>query len=69
MDADRTNERNLADGPGLDASPAWSPDGGRIAFSSERYGNWELYAMDADGSGLTRPIDNPEEDSFPAWRP
>ncbi len=37
-----------------DGSPAWSPDGKRIAFYSERDGNGEIYVMSAEGSGVTR---------------
>ncbi|HET6690047.1 MAG TPA: IPT/TIG domain-containing protein, partial [Miltoncostaeaceae bacterium] len=41
----------LADAPGVaDAEPAVSPDGSRIAFSSFRDGNFELYVMFSDGS-------------------
>ena len=36
-------------------SPAWSPDGRRIAFYSERDGNAEIYVMSADGSNA-RPL-------------
>ena len=32
-----------------DWDPAWSPDGSRIAFVSQRDGNAEIYVMDADG--------------------
>ena len=40
----------------LDFSPSWSPDGQHIAFSSysRRYGNFELYVMDSDGSNPRR---------------
>ena len=40
--------------PANDYSPAWSPDGTKIAFVSERDGNPELYVMNADGSNQTR---------------
>ncbi|MCA1602108.1 MAG: protein kinase, partial [Acidobacteria bacterium] len=32
--------------------PRWSPDGNRIAFSSRRSGNYELWIINRDGSGL-----------------
>ena len=70
LDVDGSGERRLTDAPGLDGFPAWSPDGGKIAFSSERDGNWELYVMDADGSGQTRLTRTPEVDEgVPAWSP
>jgi Tol biopolymer transport system component len=32
------------------AAPAWSPDGTRIAFLTDRTGQWEIWVMNADGS-------------------
>jgi Tol biopolymer transport system component len=43
--------------------------GGRIAFTSNRDGNDEIYVMNADGSGVTRLTDNPAADEDPAWSP
>jgi len=34
-----------------DHNPAWSPDGTRLAFSSNREGAFNIYRMPADGSG------------------
>ena len=38
----------------IDRTPAWSSDGARIAFNSERDGQSEIYIMNADGSDQTR---------------
>ena len=37
--------------PGDHLDPIWSPDGTRIAFSTNRMGQRDLYQMPADGSG------------------
>ncbi len=52
-----------------DVTPAWSPDGRRITFASERDGNLEIYVMNADGSGVNRLTYNGARDLFPAWSP
>jgi len=50
--------------PGLSTQPLPG-----IAFVSQRDGNWEIYVVQADGSGLTRLTDNDVVDSEPAWSP
>ena len=63
--------------PGLTGTPAptsmttHAPGAGpgRIAFGSDRDGNWEIYAMNADGSGVTRLTDHPGWDDNPSWSP
>ena len=50
-----------------DRDPSWSPDGSRIAFTSYRDGNWDIYVMDADGSNQQRLTDNPAVDRMPSW--
>ncbi len=32
------------------AGPTWSPDGSKIAFLTDRSGQWEIWIMNADGS-------------------
>jgi hypothetical protein len=43
------------------AATAWA-QAGRIAFASNRDGNFEIYVMNADGSGVTRLTNNPAND-------
>jgi Tol biopolymer transport system component len=52
-----------------DGSPAWSPDGRRLAFYSERDGNAEIYVMSADGTGVTRVTNTKADEGYPAWSP
>lgn len=69
MNADGTGQTRLRIGPFDDFGPAWSPDGTRIAFSSNRDGNFEIYLMDADGSNQTRLTNNSATDTNPDWGP
>jgi Tol biopolymer transport system component len=43
--------------------------GGKIAFVSNRDGNYEIYVMKSDGSQLTRLTNNPAYDWELAWSP
>ena len=49
--------------------PIYSPDGTKIAFTSNRDGNPEIYVMNRDGSGLRRMTNNPAIDVTPTWSP
>ncbi len=72
MNADGTGQTRLTNNPpdpASDHAPAWSPDGAKIAFYSDRDGNPEVYVMNADGTGLTRLTNNPATDAGPAWSP
>jgi Tol biopolymer transport system component len=63
-------ETNLTQSASGNDSPSWSPDGTTIAFSSNRDGNWEIYVMNADGSGVTRLTTNRSaDDASPVWSP
>lgn len=67
----------LTAGPSNDTSPAWSPDGGRIAFLSERGPGLDrdpdsdLYVVEAKaGAAPTQLTDFPGPDSGrPSWSP
>ncbi|MDH3944115.1 MAG: hypothetical protein OEV06_08490 [Anaerolineae bacterium] len=50
-------------------SPAWSPDGERIAFVAEIDGNFDIYLINQDGSDLTRLTHSLSPDHSPIWSP
>jgi Tol biopolymer transport system component len=52
-----------------DRAPAWSPDGRRIAFHSNRYGNDDLFVMSATGRDVVRLTDYIGTDIQPSWSP
>jgi Tol biopolymer transport system component len=42
---------------------------GKIAFTSNRDGNAEIYIMNSDGTNQVRLTNNPGGDAFPTWSP
>ncbi len=70
MDADGSNPLNLTHHPEADDfDPSWSLDGSRIAFTTHRDGNAEIYIMDRDGSNPSNLTNDPAPDFDPAWSP
>lgn len=49
--------------------PAWSPDATRIAFSSMRDGNYEIYTTDLKGDKVQRLTHTDWSEAEPAWSP
>jgi Tol biopolymer transport system component len=78
MNADGSGLREIADDPALDYGPAWSPDGSKIAFVSNRdapvdaaYANsYDIYVTNADGTGEPIRISGqPGNESDLNWSP
>jgi tRNA A-37 threonylcarbamoyl transferase component Bud32/outer membrane protein assembly factor BamD (BamD/ComL family) len=68
MQADGSNPRQVAAG-GAETNPEAAPDGRRVVFMSQRDGNWEIYVVNIDGSGLKRLTRDPANDGLPTWSP
>ena len=58
LDLVRGGMTRLSFDTALDADPVWSPDGMRIAFSSNRTGTFDLYVKASNGSGAEERLVN-----------
>jgi TolB protein len=54
---------------GSNQSPAWSGDGSRVAFSSARSGDSQIWVADASGANLHRVTSFKGPDVAPTWNP
>ena len=60
----------LTNNPATDTYPAFSPGGGKIVYSSNRDGDFDLYITNADGTGDPLPLtSNSARDVLPDWQP
>ena len=66
----RGEATNLTDNPAEDSQAAWSPDGKRIAFFSNRDAEkLELYLLELESGAIRRLTENTFYDSGAAWSP
>jgi uncharacterized protein YjdB len=71
MTADRSSIGTVTTSGG-DWDPAWSPDGTRLAFESDRARALDLgdiFVVNWDGSGLVQLTNDESDDREPAWSP
>ncbi|NDJ61798.1 MAG: hypothetical protein GYB67_11775 [Chloroflexi bacterium] len=64
--------RRLTDHPRTDTSPAWSPDGQRLAFVAAQADGSSIYMIDTTADHISEPqrlVGGPGENRAPAWRP
>lgn len=76
MDIDGNNLKNLTPNLKTDTfksegywayKTSWSPDGKQIVFSVLINGDFELFIVNNDGTGLTQITDNSDTDITPFW--
>ena len=69
LDGKNQKLARLTNSPGYDAECAYSSDGKRIVFCSNRDGDPDLYIMNADGSGVRQLTNTPGYDGGPFFSP
>jgi Tol biopolymer transport system component len=71
MNPDGTGVFQVTTDPARDLNPRWSPDGARIAISSNRGGEFDIWVVNADGTGDPVQVSGfgseTVRDSFPSW--
>ena len=60
---------NLTEHAARDQDPAWFPDGRKLLFISYRTGNWDIYMMNIDGTGVFNLTNTNENEDNPLWLP
>jgi Tol biopolymer transport system component len=69
MGADGSGQKRLTDNLGWDTHPTFSPDGSKIAFTTTRDGNYEIYVMGTDGWHHERLTFDQATDLEPTYLP
>lgn len=70
MQADGSDPVQHTEGPWDEREPAWSPDGQRVAFASDRSGeSYDIWVLEPASGELRRWTDAATEEAYPAWSP
>lgn len=59
----------VTSGRGWEGLPTWSPDGRKIAYCSDRGGNFDIWVQAISGGEPLQVTKSPEIDCFPDWSP
>lgn len=59
----------LTNDPGDDIMPVISPDGSRVAFASNRGGNWDIFVMPVTGGAAVQVTNDAGHDIHASWSP
>ncbi|MFA5864520.1 MAG: hypothetical protein WC975_07505 [Phycisphaerae bacterium] len=57
----------ITSNPASDVQAAFSPESKRLAFCSDRTGNWDIYVIDIDGRNLQQLTDDPAPEMHPSF--
>jgi TolB protein len=63
------NPVRLTGGEFSDRDPVFRPDGGAIAFSSQRSGGWDIYVLNLASGSIQQLTDSIAYEAHPSWSP
>jgi len=66
---DGTTVTQLTSDPANDVMPTFSPGGERVAFASNRSGNWDIYIVDVAGGQPWQVTNSPSDEVHPSFSP
>jgi Tol biopolymer transport system component len=69
LDLERGTRMRVTNDPGDDMNPAWSPDSGSIAFSSDRKGTRDIYRKELQGGEDSMVLESGVPKSVSDWSP
>jgi len=59
----------LTDDPASEVQPEITADGKRVAFASDRSGNWDIWVTSIDGQNTQQVTKSPKAEIHPSWSP
>ncbi len=59
----------ITDGAANDVQPCFDPTGKRVAFASDRGGQWDIWVIDSDGRNPVQITTSPAAELHPSWSP
>ena len=62
-----TSFSKVAESAYSDGAPSWNPAGTKIAFHSDRAGDFDIWVIDSGGSNLTQLTSDTRSDGYPIW--
>jgi Tol biopolymer transport system component len=65
LDTVRNTRSRLTSNPAVDDFPVWSPDAKRIAFASNRDGQFDLYQKNSSGAGVEEVLLRSDHNKYP----
>ena len=59
----------LTSDPASEMQPAFSPQGDKIAYATNRSGSWDIWVVGVDGTDPVRMTDSTSHEIHPSWSP